>query len=352
MLKILHTADFRVGTKFSSLTEELAKTATELQMLAISNMVKTANLKEIDIMLIAGDTFDGHNVSFNTRKELFDILGRFWGKIFIVCGNQDFYYQDSIWDHTALPENVVLFKSNQMAKYETETYAVYGVSFNQGAEQFDINDIDLSMDKINICLMHGDMHTGSKINPVKSVDIATSRFDYVALGHNLSFTEIRKASDTYYACSGSISATGFDETVEKVYILGTLDKKGCSFIAKQSNGLKMTDIEIDITDIEKESEVVKKLLKYTGENVYLNVTLEGVTKKAIDEKIIKDEILHEFFNVEICNNTVQKENVWRYISDSGLLGEYTRLMHDKFEKADDQDQIIEALKLGIEALKN
>ncbi len=350
MLKILHTADLHVGASFSSFGEELRKDAENLQFSAITSMVNYANVNNVDIILIAGDTFEHHDVHYLIRERLFGILEKFEGKIFIVCGNHDFYFKGSIWEHTQLPKNIHLFKSNEWETLEFEKFTLSGASFTNIYEKIDIADLNLQKNKINLGLVHADILTDSQYNPISKTDLKNSNFTYLAVGHNHSFSDILKFENTHYACPGNISATGFDEKAINGYIIISIDEYGTFFEFEHSKGLEIMDLTIDVSAYLDFWDIRNEILKDSLKNIYLNLTLIGIDNCGVDEELLLKQIKNYFFAISIENLTDKPENLWRFIDDDSLLGEFTRLMRVKYDLGIEKHEVLNALKIGIDAL--
>ncbi len=347
MIKIIHTADLHIGASFNSFENKLD--LQKYHTLAVIEMVKFANLREVDIMIIAGDLFDGHAVDGIIRHETMMILGNFRGKIYISTGNHDYYFKGSFWDKMDLPSNVHLFRENKLCEISLGDVSVYGASFTNIYEKIDIKNADLDENKINIAVLHSDILTKSEYNPLSKEDFSKSKFDYVATGHNHSFSEILKASNTKYACSGSISATGFDEIGEKGFIYGEISKENSIFSFITSKGAMILKEKMDISNISNISELISKISLIAKENIYLDLTLEGIKTFDFDINSLKNEI--NALYIEIFDMTKTEEDLWGYLGEENLLGEFSRIMYEKYRNQPSLE-VLDALRIGLDALKN
>ena len=350
MIKILHTGDWHIGASFSSMPENLKKSAEQLQFDAVSNIVSYANIHNINYILIAGDTFDSHVVSFEQRTKILNILSNFSGKIFIVCGNHDYYFKSSFWDNHVLPQNIHLFKQNEFEKVELDDCVIYGASFTNIYEKISCDSISICEDKLNIGIVHSDILSNSQYNPLSKSDIANTKLDYLAVGHNHSFSEFLKATNTYYCATGNISSTGFDEMSQKGFVVATITNESRTFEFVPSGGLQIFDVKIDISACSTYLEIVDKILEHSAKNVFLKVTLLGIANVLFENADVISDVSNEFFGINLLNITQTPENLWKYIEDDNLLGEYTRIMRQKYENGHDVLEILNALKLGIDAL--
>ena len=344
MIKILHTGDFHIGSNFSSFKNK--EQATQILFNSINNMINTANNQNIDIILIAGDSFDSQVVNFSLKSKLISILSKFKGKIFVCCGNHDYYFSASVWKQLELPENIVIFTKNEFEKYDySENIKIYGGSFTNIYENIELPQID--DDNINICLVHSDILTKSHYNSYSKEQIKQSGFDYVACGHNHKFSEILKAGDTYYAASGNISATGLDEPSAKGFIVGSIAENEKSFEFIRSNGLEIHDVEIDLSKILEKDDFFNTINSLKNQNSLCRFNFIGIDNMGINFNQLDFSDL--FFDFEIENNSQNPDELWKYINDDSLLGEFTRVLRQKYDIEHDPD-ILTALNVGINAL--
>lgn len=99
MLKILASADYHLGMKFSgypSVQGELA----EARFLSLKRLVDTANQSDCDLFLVAGDLFHRVSVSARDVERAAELLNDFHGRLVAVLpGNHDFYsgISSSLW---------------------------------------------------------------------------------------------------------------------------------------------------------------------------------------------------------------------------------------------------------------
>ena len=85
----IHAADIHLGRPFSNLSEiQTCKNAVEK---AFNNLIDYALVKNVDFVLIAGDTFDSTEQDFESKLILKEGLKKLEAadiKVFIICGNK------------------------------------------------------------------------------------------------------------------------------------------------------------------------------------------------------------------------------------------------------------------------
>lgn len=111
MARFLHTADWHLGMKYAQLGPK-ADRAREIRMETVERLLKTAKEKNVDFILVAGDTFDSNEVDSNTIRELCTDLSKlpclFTSFPETTTPNTDSPYNDPLWDEV---ENVRILKS-------------------------------------------------------------------------------------------------------------------------------------------------------------------------------------------------------------------------------------------------
>lgn len=91
-LKIMHTGDVHLGMKFSQYPA-ISQQLEEARYQTLKNLIKIANQKRANLLVVAGDLFDKINIAEEKIIKTIKILDQFAGDaILILPGNHD--YQD------------------------------------------------------------------------------------------------------------------------------------------------------------------------------------------------------------------------------------------------------------------
>ena len=109
-LKILHSADWHLDAPFGGFTQEQREALRREQLLLPDKIVSLAQREKCDLILLAGDLFDGQP-SPQTVEQVRRALGGCGIRVLIAPGNHDFYGPDSVWQQERWPDNVYIFKS-------------------------------------------------------------------------------------------------------------------------------------------------------------------------------------------------------------------------------------------------
>ncbi len=357
MIKILHCADAHLGINFS-FTDDKKECANNIHLDTLYSMIENANRLHVSAILISGDLFHTPTVSAIFFSKVMNILSKANMKIYICCGNHDYYFADSPYAKFEIPSNVHIFKNSTLESIELEDFVLYSASFqNEHAE------IDLTMTRKNnkphILMLHGDIVSSSSgYNPISSAKLKDCDFDYIALGHNHSFSDIIKFGKTKICCPGCLMGTGFDETEQKGYVILDIaqnNKIEANFIS--SDGLEFVENEIDIAHLLNEQHLIDILNeKYSSgfDRTVIRLIITGQTQLNIDIIKLKKILSSYFFEISILDRTAEIRDFWVLRHDDSLCGEFVRVLWQDYQNTDDEiqkERILYALELGVLALE-
>ncbi len=315
----IHAADIHLGRPFSNIPDtQNCKKAVEK---AFSNLIDYALVKNVDFVLIAGDTFDSDEQDFESKfilKEGLKKLDEADIKVFLICGNHDSL---SSYSKTTFnfDENsnikIVGLNSNSYEdfiatdKNNNPVAIIHALSFKENSfrenptKYFSKADANL----FNIGLLHCDLD-GSKESPYAPCskgDLDVFNYDYWALGH------IHLPSEMYV---GTIQGRNTKETGEhgirhvKVEN-GRITKN--QFVC--TDVIRFEDIEIDLSNTEDTTsakaeieEQIKQVSNNDCELFYIRLNLIGYVT-------FYNEINSNFFEI-ISDNIKVNSNGKIYIS--------------------------------------
>ncbi len=362
MLKIIHTGDIHLDSPFSGLDERRAEVRkTELRG-TFSSLMTYVRLNSVNILLIAGDFFDR---GFVTRETVAIVLREFSRvpdcKIVISPGNHDPFTSDSIYAKVKWPDNVYIFKTEEMTCFEFPELGcdVYGYAFT--GEAMAECPIKKVSDNGRTKLLCAHAHLGvptSTYAPVSSAMLADCGFTYAALGHVHNADPIEERDGTVYGYCGCLEGRGFDECGTKGAVSVELDGDKMSvrtlgFAKKhyESESLSVTGIG-SISDI---IEGVRSLIKekHYGVDTILRVTLEGELSPTLlpSPSVIEDSV-SEVFSLEIKDETTPLLDDAYLMQDPTVKGEYYRLLKPKLLDPDPEVRKTArlALRYGFSAM--
>ena len=224
-LKILHTADWHLGRRFSSFSDEDEKKLTRARIDAVDRVLGVAENYAVDAVLCAGDLFDDPNPDASWWHGLLRLFEkRNWNNrtVFLLPGNHDPLQTNSVWsvDHgfrRLLPPWVHVIDRDNYEFQITDEAVLYAAPCTSRA-----GSDDLAMhlpprapgdQRIRIGLVHGqtfDM-SGHQTNfPIRLSAAKDKGLNYLAIGDTHAYREYPpKECPTVYP--GSPEATRFGE---------------------------------------------------------------------------------------------------------------------------------------------
>lgn len=92
VVKILHTADNHIGLSFARYPSDVRERLVEERFSALEQLVKNANERQANFIVVAGDLFDKQTVTKKLVERTASILAGFEGDhVLVLAGNHDFY---------------------------------------------------------------------------------------------------------------------------------------------------------------------------------------------------------------------------------------------------------------------
>lgn len=342
MIKILHSGDWHLDSPMqgknaeqgSFLRSELAKIPGKL-----ANLCKAENC---DLVLLSGDLFDG-NYTRQTYRIVFDALQAMAVPVFISPGNHDFISPDSPYEKELWPENVHIFKKQQMEWVDLPRLSlrVYGAGFQSMDCPPLLEGFHAEGDAVGI--FHGDpTQLNSPYNPVTKSQVKESCLRYLALGH------VHKgdgfwAGDTLCAWPGCPMGRGWDEEGDKGALIVTLaEKTEIRFVPLGAP--QFFDISV-----EAKAGVASVLPAVANEDFY-RITLTGESE-AVNLETLQEEF-SKFPNLVLQDQTHRPVDLWKSIGEDSFEGVYFRMLKDALADAEPrmQQEILLAAKLSRQIL--
>jgi DNA repair exonuclease SbcCD nuclease subunit len=197
-LKILHTSDIHLGMKFAGYPDVQADLA-EARFGTLTSLVELANVRQCDLLVVAGDLFDRISMAKKDIVRAAQILTEFQGKLTVVLpGNHDFVSagDDTLWAYfrSKGPDVLVLDEAKTyLLKHYDLDVCLYAAPCT--AKHSDKNAVgwvsgtarDQSV-KFHIGIAHGSLAGVSpdfdkRYHPMTSEELLTFGLDLWLLGH-------------------------------------------------------------------------------------------------------------------------------------------------------------------------
>ena len=353
MAKILHAADFHLDSAYVGLSPEQARQRRAESRAQLADMVDYANDHGAELMLLAGDLFDGENVYAQTGEELSTALARFQGQAVIAPGNHDPYTARSAYARLSWPDNVHIFTSAQM---ETLDFPRYGCSVSGAAftgEEMPAWEGFTAPEGVSIGVLHGEVGVkDSKYRTVSLAQIQDSGFTYLAMGHVHGRTEVQTAGKTAWAYPGCPEGRGFDELGDKGFYFGEVSQAGVKLEFVPFARHRYEILTVDVTDISPEEALTRALPMETEQDSY-RVILTGETERTPDVSALRSEFLPRFYSLELRDKTSLRRDLWERMGDDSLRGLFLRGMREKYDAAaseEERNKVERAVRFGLDAM--
>ena len=342
MIKLLHSGDWHLDSPFQGRTEAQASLLRG-ELLQIPEKLRTLCQREAcDLVLLSGDLFDGAYTQA-TYRVVYDALERMGVPVFISPGNHDYVSPDSPYEKESWPENVHIFKKQQVQWVDVPHLGlrVYGAGFES-------MDCESLMDAVrgeglSVGVFHGDpTQIHSPYNPVTKAQVAASGLAYLALGH-VHKGEAFRAGNTLCAWPGCPMGRGWDEPGEKGALIVTIEDSA-SMCFVNLHGPQFHDLSVDV------SAGAASVLPAVANEDFYRLTLTGEGEQP-DLAAIRAEFA-AFPNLELRDQTQRPVDIWASVGEDSFAGVYFTMLKDALAQAspEEQEKILLAAKLSRQLL--
>ena len=360
MIRVLHAADLHLDSPFQAMGREKAALRREEQRGLLSRMAALVGEYEADIVLLAGDLFDADGHYSETARMLEQALPAMGVPVFIAPGNHDWYGPRSPWAGLDLGENVHVFTEEAVrcVKLPRLNVRVWGAAFTGRYRKPPLAGFqsEKQADTVDIMVLHGEVgDPASPYGAVSEEDIARSGMHYVALGHQHTFSSLRRAGNTFYAWPGCPEGRGFDETGEKGVLLADVGQDSCEAKFVCLGGRRYETLSVDLTESWDHARTVTDALgRDTSRDIY-RVTLTGEPELAANVSGMRSALEGRFFALELRDETRLRRDVWDGRETLSLRGLYLAKLWKRYEAAESDGErasIELAARYGLRALEN
>ncbi|RME77201.1 MAG: DNA repair exonuclease [Planctomycetota bacterium] len=219
MVRFIHTGDWHIGVRRSFLAEK-QKEWDRFRWKAMEGILRKAEEKEADFILIAGDLFDHNQISESYINQAFNLLHRSPCPVMILPGNHDPLTYDSIYRQPQWKKSTLLhvfFDSQPWQPPNLPEVVIHPAPVFQKSSKKDPAEFIKGIEnKINIGLAHGNLMIPGKVEdsnfPIHPERAEIASLDYLALGEWHTWLEWKDSKGvvrTLYP--GTPEATNFGE---------------------------------------------------------------------------------------------------------------------------------------------
>ena len=361
MIKIFHTGDFHLDSPFSGVGVRESDARRAHLRDAFSAMLERAVADGCRMVLIAGDLFDCGYVTTETVNIAFGAIEKCAIPVVIAPGNHDPYEVGGIYDKHSRPENLFVFSSEKLSRFDFDELgvSVHGYAFT--SERMDESPLsspaELSEKNINILLAHGDIYSPiSKYAPIAPSSIETSGFDYVALGHVHKAEPPVKMGRSTVAYCGFPEGRGFDE----LGFGGALEVSIGDTVSVERVVLSTRRYlieELDVTGASGDTELTSAISSFISKRGYgketsLRIILRGAVSPELSTSptLSAEGLGVSLIEIEDDTSPVYDAGFLKY--DVTLRGALYRQLLPELNSHDSRSRRVakEALKIGLAAL--
>ena len=366
-MKLLHTGDLHLDSAFCAYGKRDAEEQREAGRRLLRRIFNTAKEEKCDMILIAGDLFDGRFVTPETETLFYELVENARMPVVISPGNHDFYTDRGFYGKARerLGELLILFCSDELQMFEIEELRVHVFGYAFTSASLSENPllsatIDGDSGYLNIFCGHADLASPvSRYAPISAAQLIARKFDYAALGHihNRGTQEDDEGRVRY---CGFAQGRSFDEIGEGGVWIVDLDDTYCRAERKilSQRAFFVSECDISGTDFASAENVIKREAeKYKAiDGVNLRVILCGRADEPVVSYLLskKDELECEcgLEYLEILDRTLPFIDGEYLERDSTIRGELYRTLLPRLmsENAEEKHLAVRALRIALAAI--
>jgi len=357
MIRIVHASDFHLDSAFAGLPEEKARQRRQEGRLLLDRLSALVREEQADLVLLAGDLFDGQRVYPETLEYLSRALANMGCPVFVAPGNHDPYEQGSPYTHAIWPENVHIFQREELEAVELPALncVVHGAAFTSPGRESEVlaGYVVPADGKIHLMCLHGDAYTtGSHYGPITREQIGASGADYIALGHIHQYSGLQSQGAAVWAYPGCPEGRGFDELGDKGVLVCDVERGNVQLRFVPLCLRRYRIIELDVTG-KTAAQAMEEILP-AGTDDLCRVVFTGETGEAgIDIPGLEREYAPRFYVLQLRDNTRVSRDIWEKAGEDSLRGLFLSDLRRRYESAasqEERDKITLAVRFGLAAL--
>ena len=350
-MKIIHCADLHLNSKMETHFDLSKSVLRKKEILnTFVKMVDFASKNQVEVIILAGDTFDNSKVNKETLEIFLKTIEKNSEITFLYLpGNHD----EKVILGERLPENLKFF-NNFWTQFVFNNVNILGVELTKSNYIVASRQLDLDSENVNIVVMHGQVTNTNpgNFNEINLKEYKNKNIDYLALGHIHEYRLETLDSRGVVCYSGTLEGRGFDETGEKGFSLIEINsnKLKSKFIPFSERTIEI--ITIDISNVENQFELqnlIKKELKDKDAKNIIRIELSGSVLPTFNRslKMLEEEFSKDFYYIEISDKHLKIKLDQIDTSSISLIGEFSRLVMDSKLDEKQKEYII---SLGFKAL--
>lgn len=334
-MRILATADIHIRNR-----EDCA---------VLARILQKAKDWAAEAVLIAGDHLDRPFLDEETENTVLTLLGAAPCPVFLVAGNHDPLAVTDLYRR--MPKGVQVLPAEWTGYTIGEGVYLYGHSAERetGESRIPVG-FSASGEGVHLLLAHGHPEGGAGMFAPLSAE-ALSAFDLAVVGH-IHKTEQRRIGRCLLLIPGIPQGRGWDETGERFVYLVEADPKGGVTAEPCSVAERIyLELSVDLTGCADGAEILERMEAVEiPQGAEARLILTGHPEES-PEAVIR--LYTERYGREVKDRTDRFGSLETLREQNTLQGAFIRRALAEIEAASEEDRprLEEALKLGLEALK-
>ncbi len=366
-MKLLHTADLHLDSPFAGSEAIHAEERRDVGRRVLAKIFELAKSEQCDLILIAGDLFDGKYVTPETQALCLRLFREAACPVVLAPGNHDPYWEGSFYGRRDLPENVYVFSSGtlQCFAFPSLNAKVFGYAFSSAAlTERPLANAPVPEEDGAIRLLCAHADTASPVSryaPLTEGDALRLGIQYGALGHIHNPPQPTEQERVPLRYPGIPQGRGYDETGDGQVLIVTVEQEGVTEIRPISVfEERFLEEEVDLTlcaDLQAVRSTLRQIMEPLAETqgTHLRLTLTGSVPSEWQEKLLSWEQAEKGALAELIlvDRTVPFTDGAYLEQDVTVKGAFYRSLYPKLTHEDPamRARAQKALQIGLAALE-
>lgn len=353
VIRLLHTADWQVGM-VAAHAGEAADLVRQRRLDSARRVLEVARERDVDLLLVAGDTFEHNGVQRVLIQQVADILGQAGRPVYIIPGNHDPLVPGSVWDHPAWESHpdVHVVRGVEPVKFEGGTlFACPVAEAHSTADPTAWIRAGEGGEGIRIAMAHGtflSLPLESPDHPIPPDAARRAGLDYLALGHWHSTSMFQDEDGVVRtAYPGTHEPTSFGERDSGNVLVVQIEKPGAHpklekvptarlrWMDMQRHVEGPADLDALVADVEALEDPGDVLLRVILSG---HVTPEGARRLGHLSDVVDARFLHGRIE-DSSLGTAPDDDVWISQLPAGTIRETAARLHQMASAGDQGSKV-------------